>query len=729
MRQQARLFRSPLPGMASEAGEAEQQRPERMRTPGWVRVMWLGFGGFLAIVVIALASVLVALRVTHADRIFPNISVADVAIGGMPMADAAAAISARADSVEASAVSFSYQGKTWSTTLRDVGLSIDEGDALSSAEAYGREGSAYDRLRSTTRLARVGARLSLPMELDVSRLNTWFDEIDAGLGAPPHDAMLEVQGSNVVIVPEVDGIVVDRAKAQSVIISNLQNLSSTSAELPITTKIAAIRDADLEPAKMSLLAALAQPIQVAYGSGIWTLPTTEMAQFLVQDVENTSGKAPSLTMGLDQEKLATWLSDRLGDEIRSDPEDAEVGWDGSKLVSVVDSVDGVQLDASKLALAVEERFFHPGAAVQAPVVKTKPEIDSGNLGALGITTLLGSGQSNYAGSTDGRATNVAVGAGLVNGTLIPPYGTYSFNDSIGIIDEDKGFVEAQVIAGESIGRDIGGGICQVSTTVFRAAFLAGLPITEWWPHRFRIGFYEFDGWDPGLDASILQPTADPATWADFKFENPSDTWMLVESWTDGENVFVNIYGKDLGYEVEVTGPTWGNKMQMLAPKEEVDPKLDPGTVSLLQAGGIGEELTQYRVVKDRNGALLWERSFYTKYYPRGDIWEVSPDMKGQAPIDPNFKFPPLPPAGIDSKNWVPGAEMTEEFAATEPAAEPWTPPVQEATTDWVDDGGSAVSGEWVPSDDAATGDTWSPPSDGAVSGEEWVPPVEDVPAA
>ena len=64
--------------------------------------------------------------------------------------------------------------------------------------------------------------------------------------------------------------------------------------------------------------------------------------------------------------------------------------------------------------------------------------------------------------------------------------------------------------------------------------------------------------------------------------------------------------------------------------------------------GIGEELSHYRVVRDRNGELLWERSFYTKYFPRGDVWKVSPDMKGQAPIDPNAKFPPLPPAGIDS---------------------------------------------------------------------------------
>src|SRR5690348_6817985 len=83
-------------------------------------------------------------------------------------------------------------------------------------------------------------------------------------------------------------------------------------------------------------------------------------------------------------------------------------------------------------------------------------------------------------------TNIMVGANLLNGHLIPPKSTFSFNHAIGIITEDAGFVESNVVDGERIGRDVGGGICQVSTTVFRAAFRAGLPITEWHPHRYRM---------------------------------------------------------------------------------------------------------------------------------------------------------------------------------------------------------------------------------------------------
>jgi vancomycin resistance protein YoaR len=561
------------------------------------------------------------------------------------------------------------------------------------------------------------------MTFDNAKLEGWLDQIDNELGVSPHNAEIKIEGGRVFIVPEVDGQVVDRAAVRETVTDNLEHLGGTTAELPVTTKLASVRSSDLEPVVATLTAALSHPVQVTFEKSAWTLPAAEIAQFLEQSVTTNAEGGTSITIGLNQEELATWLNERFGDDIQRDPVDAEVGWNGERLVSVEESVDGVTLNAPKLATAVEQAFFGSGGSVVVPVERTSPEIDSKNLNALGITTMLGSGQSNYSGSSDGRATNVAVGASLLNGTLIPPHGVFSFNEAIGLIDEEKGFVEAQVIDGEKIGKDIGGGICQVSTTVFRAAFLAGLPITEWWPHRFRIGFYELDGWEPGLDASILQPTDDPATWADFKFENPSDSWMLVESWTDGVNVWVNLYGADLGYEVEVTGPTWGNKSQMLPPQEVIDDEAEPGTVTLSQAAGIGEELSQYRVVKDRDGNLLWERSFYTKYFPRGDIWKVSPDMKGQAPIDPNAKFPQLPPAGVDSLTWVEGQELdeippvrTEVWRSGELQPQP-VEPAPATVEEWTD----PASVEWTEptSDD---GMNWAPPADdGSWSGDTWSP--------
>ena len=698
----------------------------RSPIPGWVRGLWLSFAGVLAIVSLAGAVVLLSVRSSHANRIYPNVTVADVSLGGLPMNEAATALEARSDAIEAGAVTLTYGDKSWSTTLKDIGVAINQDAALEAAEAIGREDSAADRLRSTLRSTRSGAFVSLPMTFDNARLDQWLDQIDRELGVPPRNASLKIDGDSVAIVPEVDGAVVDRDAVLGMVTQNLQHLAGTTADLPVTTKMASVRASDLEPVQTTLAAALSHPVQVSFENSVWTLPAAEIAQFLDQSVARNEQGGTSVTIGLNRDKLASWLEERFGNEIQRDPVDAQVGWNGEKVVSVEESVDGVELDAAKLADEVERAFFGAGGNVEAPVDTTSPEIDSKNLNALGITTLLGSGQSNYSGSSDGRATNVAVGASLLNGTLIPQHGTFSFNNAIGLIDEDKGFVEAQVIDGEKIGKDIGGGICQVSTTVFRAAFLAGLPITEWWPHRFRIGFYELDGWEPGLDASILQPSDDPSTWADFKFENPSDSWMLVESWTDGVNVWVNLYGADLGYEVDVTGPTWGDKSQMLPPQEVVDDEAAPGTVTLSQAAGIGEELTQYRVVKDRDGNVLWERSFYTKYFPRGDIWKVSDDMKGQAPIDPGAKFPPLPPSGVDGKTWVPGQEVTSSTSTTEEwiAGQLQPQPVVEAPAEAVDQWSDTSNTDWTDTSGTDTGATdWTQPADD--NGMNWAPPADD----
>jgi len=595
----------------------------------------------LALALLAVAAALFVLRAAHNDRVFPAIHVADLAIGGMSREAAAGAVQNRASTVEATSVVFTFGDREWRAPLGELGVRVDDAAALATAYRLGREPTASERLRTVGGLIQADQWIALPVRVDPVGFERWFNIIDRELGEPPRDAALAIAGASVTVVPEVDGTIVDRALATERIIAGLDRLEAHTGPLPTIIQPAAVRAGDLEPLRADTAAALAQPVQVTYGAGRWTLPGSELGRFVAPRVDPAKSGPAAVSVGLDRPALATSLNERLAPEINQEARDAIVGWGGEGLVSLEWSVDGVALQADQLAVLVEQSLFGDHVPVQAPVTITPPTIDSNNLGDLGVVTLLGTGTSNYSGSADGRATNVQVGADRMNGTLVPPGGEYSFNHSVGVINEENGFVEAQVIDGEQIGQDIGGGICQVSTTVFRAAYLAGLPIGEWWPHRFRIGFYEYDGWAPGLDASILQPTEDPSTWADFTFANPSDSWLLVESWADGVNVVVNIYGADLGYSVESDGPTYGEKFQMLADKEVVDPELEPGTIKVSQVAKEGEEVSHSRRVYARDGSLLREASFYTKYYSSGNVWEVSPDMEGDSPADPDRPLPPV----------------------------------------------------------------------------------------
>jgi vancomycin resistance protein YoaR len=216
--------------------------------------------------------------------------------------------------------------------------------------------------------------------------------------------------------------------------------------------------------------------------------------------------------------------------------------------------------------------------------------------------------------------------------LIPPHGEFSFHHAIGLITADKGYVESGVIEGDRVGRDIGGGICQVSTTVFRAALLAGLEITEWWPHSYRLSFYELDGWDPGMDASILQPDEDPFSGGNFKFRNPSDSWMLVESYAQDERVYVIIYGPDLGYTIDITEPVLSEPIKNdEEDKEIVDPELPAGTIKQTEYEIDGYNVAFTRTVSDRDGNVIETREFVTYFGSHPNVWQVSPDMEGKSP--------------------------------------------------------------------------------------------------
>ncbi|MFM9105573.1 MAG: VanW family protein [Chloroflexota bacterium] len=685
MRRQAPSLELPL-GLPQAGRRTTERRLVRPAHAGrFERVRLLAGRAAFALTVALLAAVagLAYLRASHEGRFYPAVVVADVPVGGMTREEAAAAVAARAASFGGSMASFSHEGQVWTAPLAEIGVTADVEAGLREAWQAGRENSALDRLRTAAGLLRGDRVVALPLAVDRARLDRWFDQIDADLGGTPSNASLAISGADVTVLPERDGYLVDRDVAAAELVGDLARMESVSEALPVSHVVPPVKAADLEGAKAGLALSLATPVQVRVGEGLWTLPPAELSRFVVQKIDPGLQGPQAFRLELDKPALTAWLDAALRPSIDRPVKDAKVGWNGERLVSVEESEDGLTLDSAGLAAAVEQSFLGARGVVDAPVLVDKPEVDSRNLAALGITTLLATGTSNYDGSGPERRTNVERGTYLLDGTLVPPRSEFSFNQAVGYIDEEAGFVEAQVIDGERIGKDVGGGICQVSTTVFRAAYYAGMPITEWWPHRFRIAFYEFDGWAPGLDASILQPSEDPSTWDDFRFYNPTDSWLLVEAFSNGATVTVNLYGPDTGYQVQDEGPYFGEKTEELADAEVVDWELDAGTIKEMQAAAQGQEVAHYRRVFDANGTVLWEEPFYTKFYPRGTIWKVSPDMKGKSPADPDREIEPLTEEERGEKLdvWAIAWEVqSRDAAGTQDDGGGWIDP---ATGEWV----------------------------------------------
>jgi vancomycin resistance protein YoaR len=594
--------------------------------------------GIAAMLLLAAAGLLIAQQ-RYAGHVYPSVTAGSVEVGGLTVEQARAAIQADAKLQAARTVTLRYQDKSWTPTFADLGITIDVDQTLAGAYDIGREDTARSRLTNLAGLMRADHAVPLVVMVNQQTLNNWFDRVDGDLGLKPHDAYLVIDGANVSIQPEVQGVVVDRAKMGQIVSAGAQSLTIADGNLPVSATIPNVRAGDLTALQGQVQTALAKGIKLKYPGKHWTLKPEEISQFLTQSTDPSKQGAAAVTVTVDESKLASWLSDQFSGDINQDPVDAQIAWsdDTQSVYATTPSEDGAKLKPLTFARAVIASFWGNHDTVDIPVADLKPQIDSNNLAALGITTKLAVGDSNFVGSSDERATNIQVGVGLLNGTLVPPHGTFSFNHAIGEITLDKGYVEGGIIDGQRIGRDVGGGICQVSTTVFRAALYAGVPIVEWWPHTYRLNFYEQDGWEPGYDASILQPDGNPFGGGDFRFSNPTDSWMLVEAYTtDDQRVYVIIYGAETGYKVSFSPTRISDPIPTTEHDiETVDDTLPSGTVEQTEASQPGYDVQFDRTVTDKGGNVIIQETYDSEFASRPNVYKVSPDMQGKSPASEN----------------------------------------------------------------------------------------------
>ena len=205
---------------------------------------------------------------------------------------------------------------------------------------------------------------------------------------------------------------------------------------------------------------------------------------------------------------------------------------------------GDKLSVGQADQAVRQALLANINDITLPVDTVEPAITEELLSGLNITSKLATGESNFSGSTTSRIQNISVAAELYNGTLIPAGDTFSFNTILGEVDAEHGYVPEKVIKGDKIEYEYGGGICQVSTTMFRAAINAGLAIVERKPHAFPVHYYEPQGFDATIYPGV----------SDLRFVNDTPSYVLIQTRISGKNLYVDFYGTADGRTVSINGP-------------------------------------------------------------------------------------------------------------------------------------------------------------------------------
>ncbi|OLV18277.1 VanW family protein [Deinococcus marmoris] len=228
---------------------------------------------------------------------------------------------------------------------------------------------------------------------------------------------------------------------------------------------------------------------------------------------------------------------------------------------------------------------------------------------------LASGQSSFAGSPDFRVHNIRTGAERVQGAWVAPGRTFSFNALIGPINSATGFQPGYVVTGNTLSTEDGGGICQVSTTVFRAAFNAGLPITERHEHSYLVGYYE----EPGLDAAVYAPSKD------LRWKNDTAAPLLVQTEWDlkAETLMVSLFGADDGRKVSISEPAISARKPAPDPTFMVDRALEKGAARRVDMPAAGMKAVITRTVTSTDGKQKKE-DFVSRYKAWGGVFAVAP---------------------------------------------------------------------------------------------------------
>ena len=281
------------------------------------------------------------------------------------------------------------------------------------------------------------------------------------------------------------------------------------------------------------------------------------------------------------------------------------------------SGEGREVDEELLAARVMAAFNGQGPrTVDIPVKVSMSGIDIAHLESLGIKELLGKGQSFYTGSIPGRNTNIAVAAARVNGALVAPGQVFSLYQQIGEVIPAYGYVTSYVIIGHRTELGLGGGVCQVSTTLFRAALNAGLPIVERHPHAYRVHYYEQNS-GAGLDATVYFPSVD------FKFRNDTGHWILVQTVNDPAHASLafEIYGTSDGRVTNTSTPQVTNVQAPPAPLYQDDPTLAKGVTKQVDWAVEGADASFTRTVT-RGGQEILHDTYYSKYAPWQAIYMV-----------------------------------------------------------------------------------------------------------
>jgi vancomycin resistance protein YoaR len=593
---------------------------QRHLLPAWLRA-WPAPARIAFISVVSVVLVLALVVGTDAafslGRIHPGVHVGPFDVGGKTREAAAALIAAGVAERSAAPVTVAAGGSTWEVAASSVALSVDATALAGEAYAVGR-GAAGAVISGRLKAIFGGVDVPLDLACDTAALDAVIATVNDAVGTPPVDAGVKVEGTQVSMVEPVTGQGVKAETARPAILAAFvaDNRAVTLELEPLEPAIgtAAAQQAFDDAKKM-----ISSPLTLFYGDAQWEVTPATIGSWI--DFRPAAGIDPPVLEAfvVSEDVSATVLP--MVAQVGRPARDASFQVSNGT-VTIVPAEDGLQADAEDLATRLTAVLTGSGERrAELTMHRVEAEITTAEAQQMGIVERISTFTTDYPSSNKPRVNNIHILADALDGTLIPPGGTFSFNETIGPRTAEKGYQEANAIINGKLVPQLGGGICQVGTTVFNAVFLSGLPVVERKNHSLYISHYP-----TGRDATV--------SWGgpDFKFKNDTPNWVLVATGYTNSTVTISLYGTSPGYQITSdTGPWTDLKNPPV--REVPDPTLPAGSRVIEERGVSGRTIIVVQhVLKD--GVEIRTQTFKSVYKPGEEVVRVGTGPAGSTPTTP-----------------------------------------------------------------------------------------------
>ena len=612
---------------------AHPRRNRRETEAIWLQVLFALAAG-LVVFFIVMFMLSMAYRVIYAGRIFPGVTVAGVDISGMKPVEAAVKLQTTLTYPYSGRIVFRDGANVWIETPARLGMVFDSAATAQQAFELGRKGGIFGSLNNQVSALQAGVDVVPVTVFDQRVAHSYLQNLAVQIDKPVVEASLVVNGLDVSTAP---GQVGRRLNVDATLIYlTVQMQSFRDGEVPLTIEEQAPQVLDAAPQAEAARRLLSAPFSLSIPSarsgdpGPWMLQPAEMAPMLrVGRIQNGDASAQYVVQ-FDPGQLSPILQE-IAKQVDRSEENARFIFneETAQLELLKPATVGYQFD---LAGSIEDIQKSVGTGQQAANVRvnaTIPQVDDTSTAQqLGITQLVSAQTTYFFGSSAARLQNVETAAASFHGILVAPGETFSMGKYMVDVSLENGFAEALIIYGGKTIKGVGGGVCQVSTTLFRTAFFGGFPVNERTPHAYRVSYYEQNAYGQvdrnmaGLDATVYFPLVD------FKFTNDTPYWLLMETYFDGpgRSLTWKFYSTPDGRTVayETSGPT--NVTPAPPPVIQLNPEFKEGEAKQVDWAADGADIQVNRIVYDKDGKIHFVDKFQTHYEPWRAVCEYGPGI-------------------------------------------------------------------------------------------------------